>query len=520
VTQDRQAAASTLPITRTGIAVFIAGVASMGLEILAGRLLAPTFGSGIYVWGSIIGVFLAALSLGYWLGGIRAAFEASRSAMAAVLLGAAMGVAAVIVLGEPFLDAMAGLPLPQRYAPIIPITVLFGPPTVLIGFISPYAAELDRADSTGTASGRVYALGTVGSIVGAFGTTFVLIPSVDVTTIGLTFGLMLVGAAAVVTPRTDIKSWAGSILVLTLLIGAFTAATVGSSVGDSTVYQTQTAYQELRVADENGIRTLYLDGSPHGALDKDQPDRYVFEYSRYFHLPLLLRDDPEVDRVLFIGGGGFAGPKRFVDEYNATVDVVEIDPEVVRVAKGYFGVEESDRLRVHTMDGRVYLDQTNRTYDLIVVDAYRSDRAPHHLTTVEFMRLARAHLTDDGVVLANVISARSGVGSAFYRAEYRTMNQVYPTVYSFPTAERNSRQNIELIATKNATRVTRSELERRERERDIGIELADPVSQYRSSVPVGDAPILRDDYAPVDRLLRSQAGKRYVVERANDTTAP
>ncbi|WP_250137798.1 spermidine synthase [Halorientalis salina] len=520
MTQNSGATGSTPRITRTGIAVFVAGVASMGLEILAGRLLAPSFGSGIYVWGSIIGVFLAALSLGYWIGGIRAAVGASRSAMAALLLGAAMGVAVLIVLGEPFLDAMAGLPVPQRYAPVIPITVLFGPPTVLIGFISPYAAELDRAESTGTASGRVYALGTVGSIVGAFGTTFVLVPSVDVITSELVFGLMLVGAAVAVIPRSDRKNWAGAVLVLALLAGAFTAASVGFSGSESTVYETQTAYQDLRVADENGIRTLYLDGSPHGALDKDRPDRYVFEYSRNFHLPLLLRDDPDIDRVLFIGGGAFSGPTRFADEYNATVDAVEIDPEVVRVSKEYFGVEERDRLRIHTKDGRVYLDQTNRTYDLIVVDAYRSDQAPHHLTTVEFMRLARSHLTDDGVVMANVISARSGVGSAFYRAEYRTMSQVFPTVYSFPTRETNSLQNIAVIATKNTTRVTRSELERRERVRDIGIGLADPVSHYRSNVSVGDAPILRDDYAPVDRLLQSQAGKRYVVERSNDTAAP
>ncbi|MXR22440.1 fused MFS/spermidine synthase, partial [Halobacterium bonnevillei] len=182
---------SRLPrITRAETAVFLGGIASMGLELLAGRLVTPTFGNSIYVWGSIIGVFLTALSLGYWAGG-RTADYAGPQALVSVLTAAAMLAGVVAVFGEPIVGATAALPVPSRYAAVPAIVALFGPLTFLVGFVSPYGAELSAAESTGAASGRVYALGTIGSILGSFGTTFVLIPAFDVVTIAAFYGGVL-----------------------------------------------------------------------------------------------------------------------------------------------------------------------------------------------------------------------------------------------------------------------------------------------------------------------------------------
>ncbi len=494
-------------------AVFVAGVASMGLEILAGRLLAPDFGSSVFVWGSVIGVFLAALALGYRIAGWRAGAHASPAGLATALSGAGAYVAVVIVVGDPLVAASADFPLPQRIRPVVPIAILFGPPTVLLGFVSPYGAELVDARSTGDASGRVYALGTAGSLLGAFGTTFVLVPALDVEAIEFVFGLLLLGAALAVAPRQHRRHRIVGALVAFALILSFAATSVGPLAGDA-VYQTQTSYQELRVADDDEVRTLYLDGVPHSAMDLTNPTRYVFEYTRYFHLPLLFQDD--VNRVLFVGGGGFSGPKRFLAEYaNVTVDVVEIDPAVVRVAREYFAVPESDRLGIHVEDGRVFLADTTDTYDVIVLDAYRADRVPYHLTTVEFMELAADRLDDDGVLVANVISARRGSEAAFYRAQYRTMDRVFPRVYSFPTSETTALQNIMLVATKSPQRVSQATLDDRNDRRSIGIDLTGAISNYRATVAVGDAPLLRDDHAPVGGLLAEQLERRYVVERAD-----
>ncbi|MHB9287793.1 spermidine synthase [Halobacteriales archaeon Cl-PHB] len=516
MTETRGGITDTLPISGVAVAVFVSGVASMGLEIVAGRLLAPTFGSSVYVWGSVIGVFLAALTAGYWLAGRRAGSHASRGGLALALVGAAAFVAGVIVFGNSLIAATGDLPIPARFAPVVPVTLLFGPLTLLLGFVSPYGAELVSAKGRGDASGRVYALGTAGSIVGAFGTTFFLIPAFQLSHIEFAYGILLVLAAMLVAPRSDPLPTTASIAVAFALVLSLTVAGAVPSVGGNTVYQTQTAYQELSVVDQGTERTLWLDGARHSAMDLTDRDRYVFEYTRYFHLPLLLQDD--VDRVLFVGGGGFSGPKRFLQEYpNVTVDVVEIDPEVVRVAREYFDVPRTDRLNVHVGDGRTYLRETDETYDLIVLDAYRSDRVPQHLTTVEFMDLAKSRLDEDGAVLANVISARDGPDSVFYRAQYRTMDRVFPQVYSFPTSESESLQNIELLATKDQELYSQAEFETRNRQRAIGLDLSEAISHYRANVTVGDAPLLRDGDAPVDALLARQVDTDYVVERTDDS---
>jgi len=360
-------------------------------------------------------------------------------------------------------------------------------------------------------------LGTVGSIVGAFATTYLLIPSLSVDRIALVFGALAVATALAVGRPLDRDRAAAGAFVALLLVAAAATGAAGYGVEGEVVHETQTPYQELRVVDLGDTRTLYLDGQRHSAMDLSEPNRHVFGYTRYFHLPLLFVDDPEeIDRVLFVGGGGFTGPKRFVNDYgNVTVDVVEIDPAVVATAEEYFRLGESERLNVHVGDGRQFLRETNRTYDLIVLDAYRKDKVPFQLTTEEFMRLAGDRLDDDGVLFANVVSAPTGPASKFYRAEYRTMDRVFGQVYGFPTVGGGVVQNVEVIATKEDVRLTEAELLARNRRRDVGIDLADEIRTYGGEPPTDDVPVLRDDRAPVDSLLDPMVGRRYVIQEAN-----
>ena len=508
----------SLPVQTAEAAVLVSGFSSMGLEILAGRIVAPEFGSSIYTWGSIIGVFLVALSLGYWYGGKRAAEQASPLALAGILAQSALFVAFLLAAGDLLLQFADSLPLPGRYAPILPIAVLFGPPVYLLGFISPYAAQLSREQSTGGASGRVYALGTVGSIAGTFGTTFVLIPSLSVPIIELFFGGLLVVSAAVIVIRRAPRSveTVRVAVVALIVVAAFVFGGAGFTTTESTVYQTQTPYQQLEVADEDGVRTLYLDGSRHSAIYVDDRQEYVFEYSRYLHIPMLAQED--VTDVLFIGGGGFTAPQRFVEEYpDVNVDVVEIDPVVIRTAEEYFGLRESPRLQVHEGDGRDFLDETDETYDVIVLDAYKSDQVPFHLTTVEFMELTAARLDEDGMMVANIISSPSGSGSAFFRAEYKTMNKAYPHVYAFPTSDTPFLQNIEVVASKQ--QLSKDGLQSAAAERDVGVPLETAVDRMLDpeTIRTDDVPVIRDDKAPVDELLDGQLDRRYVVMRTNET---
>lgn len=489
----------------------------MGLEILAGRLLAPAFGSSVFVWGSVIGVFLIALSLGYAVGGNRAAKRADRRALVTLLAGGAVFTAFLVVGDDLIIAYSEAIPLPTRYAAIVPVAILFGPLTFLLGFVSPYVAELSTVDSHGSASGRVYAVGTIGSIVGSFATTFLLIPNMELWVIEAVFAVFLVGAAGLVAtpePRPIAEvSMAGIVVLAAIVVSIY-----GVSATGQVVYEDQTAYSELEVVDQGGVRTLYLDDVPHSAIYTDNRQGYVFTYTRYAHLSLLMQDD--VDKVLFIGGGGFTQPQRFVEEYpDVEVDVVEIDPGVVYAAKNYFGLQETERLDVHVQDGRNYLEQTNETYDVVVLDAYQRDRVPFHLTTVEMLELVNRHLDEDGVVVANTIGARTGAGSRFWRAEYKTMQRVFPHVYAFPTADTPYNQNIELVATKQQDGFTQDELRELNARKDVGVPLSDAISRYQSSedIQTDDVPVLRDAYAPVDSLLAEQVGERYVVVRTNET---
>ena len=509
------------------IAVFVSGVVSMGIEILVGRVVAPDFGSSIFVWGSIIGVSLTALSIGYHYGGKRAGERATPRKIVRLLIYTAIYVGGLVWVGDSLVAAAATIPLPERFASLPAVVAYLAVPTYILGFFSPYAAELLHAETVGKASGHVYAVGTIGSIVGAFGTTFLLIPAFTTTSIELFFALLLLGTAFGITLATTSGGDRQKAVTVVCAVSMLTVAPVAApgavevlseddALPGETVYETQTQYQKLAITDHRGVRTMYLNGQPQSAMDLSDPYRHVFDYSRYMHLPFLFAGDPDqIDRVLFIGGGGFTGPKHFVQEYDVTVDVAEVDPAVVHASKRYFDVDESENLTIHTTGGRQYLQETETEYDLVVVDAFKKDQVPFQLTTSEFMDLAKSRLSDDGILYMNLISAPEGSASQFYRAEYRTMDAVFPNVYSFPTAGQASYvQNVEVVATKKESVVTQDQLAVRNRNREVGIDLSSEIESYRATEETADVPVLRDDYAPVDEMLNEMAGRQYVVDGA------
>ncbi|WP_049887879.1 spermidine synthase [Natronobacterium gregoryi] len=500
------------------LAVFVSGVTSMGLEILAVRIVAPQFGSHIYTVGGILTVFLIALSLGYWQGGKLASTATTRQ-MSWIMLGTAVYVAVVVYASDLLLAYTSTLALPPRYASVPAVVLLFGPPTYLLGFISPYAAELSAKVGTGEASGHVYALGTIGSIVGSAATTFVLIPTLTVDQIGLLFGLALVGTALVLgLPSPSRRSIVASGLATVVLVAAVGGGPVALDYRGDVVYETGTPHQQLEIVDDGDVRTMYLDGARHSATDLSESERHVFTYTRYFHLPMLLVDDPdEVDDVLFVGGGGYTGPQDFAQQYDATVDVVEIDPEVTDAAETYFGLDRG-AVTVHTEDGRQFLQGTDERYDVVVLDAYKKDQVPFHLTTVEFMELLSDRLTEDGVVHANVIAAPSGSAAEFYHAQYETMDAVFPAVYSFRTSDQNAVQNVQIVATADETDFSQTDLAEREAARDIGVDLEDAVENRLEEPEADDAALLTDDRGEVDSLLDPMFGQRYVIEESNGST--
>lgn len=478
-------------MSRTGLLVALGGFCSMGLEVTAGRLLTPVFGSGVYTWGSTIGIFLTALSLGYYLGGRYSKLSSNRR-LGQVLAGASMLAFLLLLLADPVLAFAGGLPLDSSISVLVPLIVLFGPPTLLLGFISPFAAELQDT-STGKASGTVYALGTLGSIMGAFTATFVLIPTFTTQTILALFGFTLAVGTVIAAPREHVVMG-----VLLALMGMATLMTVSPDLRPGTVYHTQTAEQELAVTEDDGVRTLWLNGVKNSAEYINGSDAYPLTYPPYLHLPQVLmeRAGQDVDSALFIGGGAFSVPRRYKDA-GVNVTVVELDPAVVQTAEQHFGIDRSD-YNIHIMDGRRFLRQTNQTYDVIVLDAYKGTEVPFHLTTVEFMRLVRDRLDDPGVVISNLITAVAGPQADFYRSEAATMHSVFPQLYRFAWNNPYITQNVEVIGTQGLARFNASQLRKSPVTAEYGLE---DELEHMEEITSPEGEVLIDDRAPVDSML-------------------
>ena len=191
------------------------------------------------------------------------------------------------------------------------------------------------------------------------------------------------------------------------------------------------------------------------------------------------------------------------------IDAVEIDPEVVKMAKDHFNVKESKNLRIHAQDGRLFLSRTQTQYDIILLDAYFTDSMPFHLATKEFFELAQRKLTPNGIVVANLISAVTGPSGKIARSFVRTQRQVFPQTYIFAArrpdhVSLDTIQNVIVIATRDKQRVDIKEIVKRANDLDKGL-FPDPTQDiaiaYFDKLLPEDVPILTDDYAPTDNLL-------------------
>ena len=483
----------------------------MALEIMSSRTMAPYFGSSLFVWGSLIGIVLTGLSLGYYYGGRRADVNPSYATFSSIIF-AAGGYTLLTTLGSSSIFSFVlAMNLGERFAPLLVSALLLGPPSICLGMISPYAIRLSTKKITqiGQTTGNLYAISTVGSIIGTFLTAFFLIPEATLTTNLYGVSMVLIATSLVGLPlrRKGVAVVAVSVSLALIMSPPLTMVGV--------VEQRDTLYHRLVVLDDGvgWIRTLLLDNNFHSAMDLRDPDRIVYLYTGFFHIGMAY--NPEVKDVLFIGGGGFSGPKRFLKDYeDISVDVVEIDGDVVEVARQYFSVVPNERLNIYVADGRTYLMGSEKKYDLIVLDAYARTYVPFHLMTKEFHELLSRHLSEEGVIISNVITALEGDASNLLRAELKTMMAVYPRVEVYKVsviAADSFVQNTIVVASKYDQSLTTEELlqnaERRVKVPGIQNMLA---QRYTGVIDISQSPILTDDYAPVESLLNPVTGRPYV----------
>jgi len=424
---------------------FAGGLVSLSVELAAASLLRPHFGTANLVWAAIIGLILLYLTVGNLVGGRWSDRSPRRATLFQIVAWAGFAVGLVPFVARPVLTLAApgfeSFRIALLAGSFVVVLLLFSIPVTLLGCVSPFVIRLslNEVSSSGQVAGRVYAVSTLGSFVGAFLPDLLLVPTIGTQNTFVLLSLILLGVAWVGLLRSKWKATAGGVvlylsmpvLIILLALGMQGRPVKAAAPGE-VIYETESGYNYIQVVEQDdGCRHLLLNegGGIHsvmcpGRLETLGPWDY-FLIGPYFNDPPYGPD--RVERVALIGLAAGTTARQYTHVYGPVpVDGVEIDPVIVRAGRRYFRMTQPN-LETIVADGRSYLANTDRTYTVIGVDAYRLPYIPAHLTTVEFFREARNHLAPDGVIVINV--GRTGSDYRLVEAIVSTLSRVFPSAH-------------------------------------------------------------------------------------------
>ncbi|MFH0862625.1 MAG: fused MFS/spermidine synthase [Candidatus Altiarchaeota archaeon] len=410
---------------------FLAGASVMSLELCASRILSPGFGGGIYVWGSLIGVIMAAMSLGYWIGGRWAddRKDPKRPYKALILSGIIVSLTPTVGYAIVAVCTYAGL----IFGPLISSVMIFAAPMTLVSTVSPMVIkrEARNLSTVGGSAGKVFAISTVGSIIGTFATAFLLLPYLGTRATLLSNALLLCALGCIGVYERN-----SALLAMFMLPGFLYQPPYLQAEG--LIYRGESAYNIISVVDSPNSRILRMNWDLFLIQSYQNKNGPLTGY--YFDNYLLGPPMSGGNKVLFIGMAGGVAVNQLLGFYDVDVDAVEIDPSVVDVAKEYFNVTEGPRLRIFVSDGRQFLKGSGK-YDVIDVDAFNGADIPTHMSSAEFFKDAYGHLNDDGILMMNVLNIKND--RKLSHAVANTMKTAFPSVFLV-----NSSRNDILIACK------------------------------------------------------------------------
>jgi spermidine synthase len=387
--------------------VFCVGMSSLGAEIAAARLLAPWFGASTIVWANTIATVLVALSVGYALGGRLADRNPTMPGLARWVVWAAAMLALVPFISGPFLrlsvrafDELSG---GLFIGSLLGVGVLIAVPVLLLGIVSPYAVRLkvDQVEDAGRVAGRLYAVGTIGSLTGTFLAALLLIPVVGTHRTFLIFALTLALAAIPALGRNWLPGVVvGAVIAVLIVIpvGTTKAATSEGKV----IWERETEYQYARVIQRSdGERLLELNEglAVHSVYRKGEWLTGGY-WDDMLALPFAGARPPR--RVAILGSAAGTTARAMAHYFPGIhIDAVEIDPDVTKVGRDLFDLRGRN-ITTHTADARPWLQAQHTKYDAILVDAYRQPYIPFYLATREFFDLVKERLAPGGTVAMNV----------------------------------------------------------------------------------------------------------------------
>jgi spermidine synthase len=481
---------------------FVASFCTLVIELVAGRIMAPYIGVSLYTWTSIIGVCLAGISVGNYVGGKLADRYASRAFLGGLLGASGLAAVAVLPLTQVVVDAELGRSLPVLARILAATGAIFFLPTFLLGTVSPVVVRLALADlrTSGSTVGRIYAVSTAGAIAGTFATGFWLIEALGTRQIVWGVGAVLVVLGTLVAAAWRRKGRAASAIVALLVVSLAGALAPAAPCLRESAYYCIAVHTER--IDGREVKALGLDHLVHSYVDVDDPTYLAYGYVRvYQEITEFHLAGRERSRALFIGAGGYSFPRYLAATHaGARSDVLEIDPAVTVVAREELGLRDDPRIRTFDGDARLWFIENDPagTYDLVYGDAFNDLSIPYHLTTVEFDRLIRRALAPDGIVMANVIDDQATGG--FLPAMLATFREAFEHVYLFapgPVWQGDGPATYVLVASPSPVDLEAFEA-------FAGAEKASavmPPAQLLRYVRSREALLLTDDHAPVDNLV-------------------
>jgi spermidine synthase len=421
-------------VIKANLVVFIASFCTLVIELVAGRIMAPYVGVSLYTWTSIIGVVLAGISIGAYLGGLIADRYPRSSTLGWLLFLSGLGAFSISPLTNLIGAAHFQTSLMVRI--LLITTIIFFVPSCLLGMISPVVVKLtlNNLEKTGNVVGKIYAFSTLGSILGTFATGFFLISWMGTRSILFTMGIILILSAPIFGGLfLRKKTFVFFFIIFIPLVWAFYGYAFKPPLDEETYFFKESNYYTIKLKKDltrgSGVplEALALDHLIHSYTDLKDPFCLEYEYIRIYEEVVRWQAGKRNSlKTLFIGGGGYTFPRFIEAKYpNAEIDVVEIDPEVTRVVLKYLGISKDTKIRSINEDGRWFVMNCPETegHDFIFGDAFNDLSIPYHLTTKEFAMQLKRLLKPDGLLLANVIDSFK-IG-AFMPSYIRTLEEVF-----------------------------------------------------------------------------------------------
>ena len=500
------------------VAVFTAGMSTLAIEMSASRLLGSVYGASNLIWANVIGLILLYLAAGYFIGGRWADRSPHYRTFYRILVWGAFLCALVPLVARPVLrgaaTAVAGSEAGLALGSFISVLILFAVPITLLGTASPFAIRLavPSVENAGRTSGRIYAISTLGSLLGTFLPVLLFIPEIGTTGTFMIFSAILffIGLIGLVMhggARGLIMLWMPVVIIALLLLvsaGPLRAAPAGLTL----LYEDESAYNYIQVL-EDGAGNRYLSlNEGQGVHSQYHPAQYGYGRTWDFFLTgpyfnAAPHDPSTVQRVALIGLAGGTIARQYAHVYpNVQIDGIEIDPDIIAAGEQYFGMNAAELPQLNAIagDGRYAFNQLEGPYDMVGIDAYRPPYIPWHLTTVEYFEEIRSKLADDGVVVIN--AGRTDTDRRLVDALTATMLEVFPSVHAMDVP---ASFNTILVATMQPTTDAELAANLTALPAETPQLLRDTLALgVRSLVPAqaGDV-VFTDDRAPVETLVDS-----------------